>query len=230
MMSHPKFVGLLSLVCAAALASPQPAGACSTCTTAGDGDGDCRVSLQDYRELNACLAGPGAAAPVECACYDMDGDGYVDLRDAAKFQAAFSGAEMLSACTLPTRAEEPRTLEKPFSILPAQPQASISDPAPSESVRAFSGEFHLEEVDLRVPGRGFDFVWGRTYRSRTGSSTAMGNGWSFAYDLHLQPLGGDILIHGDDGIADTYCARSGGTWSNPERFSDITQLPNGDYQ
>ena len=46
-----------------------------------------------------------------------------------------------------------------------------------------TGELLLQEEDLVVPGRGLDFVWARTYRSRTGTNTAMGQGWSHSYDI-----------------------------------------------
>lgn len=58
-----------------------------------------------------------------------------------------------------------------------------------------TGEFYLPEIDLRLPGRGMDFVWGRTYRSQidknlresgdpfAGSENKwqLGNAWSVSY-------------------------------------------------
>ena len=58
--------------------------------------GDCNstggVDLLDYGDFNGCLSGPdgGLAAP-GCSCFDFDGDNDVDLSDAARFQAEFTG-------------------------------------------------------------------------------------------------------------------------------------------
>ena len=62
------------------------------CGSHGDFDGDCVVTGSDYPSLATCLTGP-ASAPVDAACQagDTDGDGAVDLRDVAVFQALFSG-------------------------------------------------------------------------------------------------------------------------------------------
>ncbi len=53
------------------------------------------------------------------------------------------------------------------------------------SVYLFSGEFFHTAVDLRIPGRGIDFVWSRKYRSRIGPSTRAGNGWDHSYNIFL---------------------------------------------
>jgi len=38
----------------------------------------------------------------------------------------------------------------------------------------FSGEVFFEQEDQRLPGRGFDFVWKRKYRSQLGMPSPMG--------------------------------------------------------
>jgi hypothetical protein len=43
-------------------------------------------------------------------------------------------------------------------------------------VYLFNGELFEQAVDLRIKGRGLDFVWARKYRSRTGPDTVQGNG------------------------------------------------------
>ena len=49
------------------------------CGNQGDGDGDCRIALNDYADFSACLAGPATPAAPECQCYDMNFDGAADL-------------------------------------------------------------------------------------------------------------------------------------------------------
>ncbi|HNO78462.1 MAG TPA: matrixin family metalloprotease [Phycisphaerae bacterium] len=65
-----------------------------------DRDGDADVDLEDYAEVNACIAGPDLSATGGCECVDLDGDGDVDLADAAEFQLLFTGS-ITGACCLP---------------------------------------------------------------------------------------------------------------------------------
>jgi YD repeat-containing protein len=58
----------------------------------------------------------------------------------------------------------------------------VSSPS---NVYLFSGEFFHHAVDLRIRGRGIDFVWARTYRSQTGPSVGLGAGWDHSYNLKL---------------------------------------------
>lgn len=59
----------------------------------GDCNTDGGVNLFDYSPFEACLAGPadGPLSP-ECACFDLDGNGTVDLVDFGLFEVAFSGS------------------------------------------------------------------------------------------------------------------------------------------
>ena len=58
----------------------------------GDCNGDGLVNLDDYDDFEPCLSGPNGGLPLpECSCFDFDGDNDVDLSDAARFQAEFTG-------------------------------------------------------------------------------------------------------------------------------------------
>lgn len=59
----------------------------------GDADGNGTVEQADTTiMIDECLGGPDAGVlPSECRPTDFDGDGDVDLRDAAEFQLAFEG-------------------------------------------------------------------------------------------------------------------------------------------
>lgn len=87
-------------------------------------------------------------------------------------------------------------------------------------VEPFSGEVQGCDVDLAIPGRSLDFIWARTYHSRLGRSGAATNGWTFSYDLNIQPLGGDILIHNGTGRADTFKPDTNGVYTCPEFFCE----------
>jgi RHS repeat-associated protein len=97
------------------------------------------------------------------------------------------------------------------------------------NVRLFSGEFHEEVTDLRIPGRGLDFSWQRTYRSRTGRETAMGYNWDFNYNLYLTPAGADFAFHDGTGRVDLFQLQPDGTWARREYFREITEQPGISY-
>ncbi len=57
--------------------------------------GDCgldgAVNIQDAAGFEGCADGPNSPdVPSSCTCLDFDGDGDVDLRDAAAFQSSFT--------------------------------------------------------------------------------------------------------------------------------------------
>ena len=55
-----------------------------------DCNADGGVNLLDFGDLAACVSGPnGALAAPSCACFDLDADDDVDLKDAGEFQRLF---------------------------------------------------------------------------------------------------------------------------------------------
>ncbi len=129
-------------------------------------DGD--IDIFDFYLLTYAWLEPDCGLINSCNgadIYPECGDGTVDFWDFAAVASVFG------ECTDPTNpdcAHLPLTLYEP-------PGGSSS----VEGVQPFSGEFRTTRADLVIPGRGLDFVWASTYRSRTGSNTAMGNGWGF---------------------------------------------------
>lgn len=59
----------------------------------GDFDGNKALDLADYAAFSSCLDGPDAALRAGCGPGDLDGDGDVDSRDFARFQARFGPLE-----------------------------------------------------------------------------------------------------------------------------------------
>ncbi|HRX86346.1 MAG TPA: DUF6531 domain-containing protein, partial [Phycisphaerae bacterium] len=218
---------------------PLVARANATCSDGGDRNGDCRVDLADFREFSTCFSGPAASADPRCACYDFDGDADVDLGDYRAMQAAFTGDQLLAGYALTPDAQEPALLGSPpaaaglDAIEPREILKSYFETgAAPAGVYEFSGEFHASAEDLRIPGRGLDFVWARKYRAQSGPDTAMGAGWDFSYNVFLTADGNDLVLHDGNTRADRYAriALPGGdVWCASDFFRVITQNPDGSY-
>lgn len=73
------------------------------------------------------------------------------------------------------------------------------------SLYLHSGEFFIEEVDLRIPGRGIDFEFRRKYESQSIYSGVIGFGWEHNYNKRLLELpNGDILYFDGSGRRERY--------------------------
>ncbi len=86
-----------------------------------------------------------------------------------------------------------------------------------DPVNFFSGEFYVEEEDLRVPsGAGFDFVWGRKYRSKDVAHTALMRVGLLVQHLHS---GSRHKVSVADGTRTTFirppAAANGARWLLP---------------
>ncbi len=82
-----------------------------------------------------------------------------------------------------------------------------------------TGELVLTEEDLHVPGRGLDFSWVRTYRSRTGGNGAMGQGWSHCYDIRCSVGSNSVRVWDGTGRSDTYFLGTNGIYTANELFN-----------
>jgi len=56
-----------------------------------DCNADGIVGLSDHQSFVNCLTGPAGDPTAECACFDVDGDGRIDLADFAENQTDFLG-------------------------------------------------------------------------------------------------------------------------------------------
>lgn len=94
------------------------------------------------------------------------------------------------------------------------------------AVLADTGEVLQQETDLAIPGRGLDFVWTRTYRSRIGTDTPMGFGWTHSYDIRCAANGNgqDMDVWDGTGRRDTLrrgaCAGGVCSFSAPGLFRE----------
>ncbi len=156
-----------------------------------NGNGD--IGLADigllalaWLEQDCGLSNPCHGADI----FPYGGDSEVELSDFAVV------ADMWGLCTDPTN---PDCVHAPLSLY--EPPTSGT---PDEGVQLFSGEFTKSVMDMRIPGRGIDLVWKRTYRSRTGANTAMGNRWDHSYNIYLEQYGGNLIVHNGGGRRDIY--------------------------
>ena len=210
------------------------------CVTKGDGNGDCRIAVDDFEEFIACMTGPdgGGAHPL-CACYDDEDDGDIDMSDFARLQANFTGPNLIPGCDVSAGDYEPGTRAIPPSIhgIAVDNPSRVGPirwmaPEALRGVYLFSGEVYADAVDLHIPGRGLDFIWSRKYRSRVGPDTAQGTGWDYGYNLRIDQAGPDLVLYDGNTRADLYGAVQGpqGTiWCAPEFFREISQDPNNSY-
>lgn len=100
----------------------------------------------------------------------------------------------------------------------------------TDPIYLFSGEFHYSVEDLRIRGRGLDFVWSRKYRSQHGPDTPQGNGWDFSYNVTLLEGEDDgIRLCDGNGREDTYTLQDDGTWARDEFYRVLEDNPDGTY-
>ena len=147
-----------------------------------------------------------------------------------------SSPYLLEPPSLPPAAPQAKYTRKSGAIIAAdynyrdaRRSGEVCDDGNNPEVMAFSGEVQQQVVDLAVPGRGLDFIWARTYRSRTTANSSFGTRWTCSYDVRLQPLGGDIVIHDGTGRADTYFLQTNSTYACPGFFREGT-LSNGVFR
>jgi YD repeat-containing protein len=88
-----------------------------------------------------------------------------------------------------------------------RPNSAPNNPPLYNNVMLDTGEFVYGETDLSIPGRGFDFVFQRTYRSQVTYSGPIGWGWDHNYNRRLQGMSnGDIFYHDGSGRRERFKA------------------------
>ncbi|KPL20887.1 MAG: hypothetical protein AMJ75_11005, partial [Phycisphaerae bacterium SM1_79] len=174
---------------------------------------DLYIFCSAWLEQDCGLSNQCAGADIYPEC----GDGTIDFRDLDSLTGAYG------SCTDPC---DPCCTNVALTLY--EPP-SVYGTFPAEILSLFSGEDYKSEVDMRIPGIGKDFVWARTYRSRTGINTSMGNNWSHSYDIYIKACSGNIILHGPTGRRDIYYAQPNGTWAARGFFREIQQNPDGSF-
>lgn len=84
-----------------------------------------------------------------------------------------------------------------------------------------SGQLELHAVDLAVAGRSMDFVWARTYRSRTGpTNSTMGTRWSHSYDVWCVTSATEVVVADGTGRREVLRKQPNGTFTAPGLFRE----------
>ena len=94
----------------------------------------------------------------------------------------------------------------------------------------FSGEVQLQVTDMAIPGRGLDFIFARTYRSRTDafSSGVMGSGWTHSCDIFATQTNGGVAVADGTGRNDIYFLGTNGLYSR-DQFFNSGSMSNGAF-
>ena len=94
----------------------------------------------------------------------------------------------------------------------------------ADPVLVGTGELKYTQVDLAIPGRGFDFTFARTYRSKYQYNGPLGHGWNHNHNerlVFLAGVAGDINRTTGDGRVDTYRRNDDGTYTTPDGFYNV---------
>ena len=195
------------------------------CPDYGDATANGVIDLFDlFCVLDGTEGEFGTCSLAEVDLAPCGGDGTVDAADVAAVENAFASD---FACTVNCLESgfEPGTWSPPPAALGERPGAG--DSTPMANVYGFNGELYTQVVDLRIKGRGIDFVWARKYRSRLGPDTAQGNGWDFSYNSFIQENGDELGVSDGNSRRDKYELQPDGTWTRDEFFREIEQHPDG---
>ncbi len=117
------------------------------------------------------------------------------------------------------------------SVTPASSICPVIDDKSTgtDPVYLFSGEFYTTVEDLRIKGRGLDFVWARKYRSKVGQDTDIGNNWDFSYNIFIEADRDDIFYCDGNSRRDRFRPIGDGRWARIEQFSELTQESDGSF-
>ncbi|HXF05615.1 MAG TPA: DUF6531 domain-containing protein, partial [Blastocatellia bacterium] len=100
-----------------------------------------------------------------------------------------------------------------------------------KTVYLHNGEFVLHEVDLEIPGRGFNWKHARSYRSGILFNGPQGQSWEFNYNRRLVVmLGGEVVRMDGFARADLYARNPDGSYAAPRGFYiSLIRNPDGSF-
>ena len=91
----------------------------------------------------------------------------------------------------------------------------------NHSIAAHDGAFIEKETDLRIPGRGFDYEFTRTYRSRIEYNGPLGFGWDHNYNKRLVfQENGNVARFDGQARFDIYVKNEDATFTSPPGYFD----------
>ena len=122
--------------------------------------------------------------------------------------------------------------EAPNGASQLEDRLLMVDRSGSARVLLHSGDLQYESTDLAVAGRGFDFVWTRTYRSREVRSSAVGMGWTHSYERGIAPdpaNPANLLVRAGDSRTDSFAPNALGCFGAPGFFEELCPQPDGTH-
>lgn len=97
-------------------------------------------------------------------------------------------------------------------------------------VAPFNGEVRLTVTDLRVPSRGIDFEFTRTYSSKADAETPIGHNWLLSYDRQIAEESARILRLDSNARVDEFQGTPSTNYTPPPQvFTSISQQTNGTF-
>ncbi|MCP4148614.1 MAG: RHS repeat protein, partial [bacterium] len=117
-----------------------------------------------------------------------------------------------------------------------KPNSPANNPAVYSGVYLHSGEFETGAVDMHVPGRGFDFLFARSYHSQSLYSGVLGWGWDHNFNKRLLEMyGGDVIYYDGSGRRERFKAiieddKITGYKSPPGWFTELKRTVDGNYR
>ena len=91
----------------------------------------------------------------------------------------------------------------------------------AHSISAHDGAFIEKETDLKIPGRGFDYEFRRTYRSRIEYNGPLGFNWDHNYNKRLvMQANGNVARFDGESRFDIYVKNADGTYAAPSGYFD----------
>jgi RHS repeat-associated protein len=193
-----------------------------------------RVTLRPYENQGSrkILSGDWLRvhlSPDVAGFYQADGSGAY-----TSYSQDFLSAdkcELVGDMKLALRAD---LVDRPDNFVETQqekPNSPANNPAVYSGVYMHSGEFVHEDVDLHLPGRGFDFVFQRTYRSQALYSGVLGWNWDHNYNKRLlEWTNGDVIYYAGSGRRERFVYGTQGYTAPKGWFTELKKQKDGTYR
>jgi YD repeat-containing protein len=208
-----------------------------------DSNGDGGVDISDAIFTLGYLF-LGSASPGCLDALDANDDGSIDISDVIFTLAyLFLGT---GAPPPPPGPHQPGPDPTPDAIGcgPAAEQAPYEPPFdPPAAPTRLTGKTKWPNIVLKtgytklrvihIRGRGLDFEWVLTYRSRNGLDTPQGIGWDHGYNVRIEREGpssaGPIRLFNGTGRSDVFTAGAAGVYTAPEFFLEGREGAGGTF-
>jgi YD repeat-containing protein len=145
--------------------------------------------------------------------HTVNADGTIVVGSAREHTVSADGTIVVGSAR-----EHTVSADRNLSVGAAKEQPLFGLPNDNEA----TGELFVRSEDVRVPGRGLDFVWARTYRSKIGLTTPMGANWDSSYNIRIAQSGSNMTVQDGQNRTDIFFPQSDGSFVNPELFRRIT--------